>query len=76
MTASPAAAFRLGMVAGETSGDLLAAAVLGGLKGELGDPTLMQAKGIGGPAMIDQGFDAWWHCEALAVRGYAEVVRE
>ena len=76
MTASPAAAFSLGMVAGETSGDVLAAAVLGGLKSELGDPSLLQTRGIGGPAMIDQGFDAWWHCEALAVRGYAEVVRE
>jgi len=76
VTASQPAAFSLGMVAGETSGDLLAAAVLGGLAHELGDPALLQAKGIGGPAMIAQGFDAWWHCEALAVRGYAEVVRE
>ena len=76
MTASPAAAFSLGMVAGETSGDLLAAAVLSGLKHELGDPSLLQSRGIGGPAMIEQGFDPWWHCEALAVRGYAEVVRE
>ena len=76
MTSSPPAAFSLGMVAGETSGDLLAGAVLAGLTQHLGDRELLQARGIGGPAMIAQGFDAWWHFEALSVRGYAEVVRE
>ena len=64
------------MVAGETSGDLLAAAVLGGLQAHLGGPGGLQAAGIGGPAMGARGFDAWWASEQLAVRGYAEVLRE
>jgi len=74
----PAAAgpMRLGMVAGETSGDLLAAAVLGGLQQQLGGPEALQAGGVGGPAMVARGFDAWWPSEQLAVRGYAEVLRE
>jgi lipid-A-disaccharide synthase len=67
---------RLGMVAGETSGDLLAAAVLGGLQRQLGGPECLQAVGIGGPAMVAAGFDAWWPSEQLAVRGYAEVLRD
>jgi lipid-A-disaccharide synthase len=69
-------AFRLGMVAGETSGDLLAAAVLGGLHARLGGASGLHAVGIGGPAMVARGFDAWWPSERLAVRGYAEVLRE
>ncbi|MFM1991792.1 MAG: lipid-A-disaccharide synthase [Pseudomonadota bacterium] len=67
---------RLGMVAGETSGDLLASAVLDGLQSRLGGPAGLQAGGIGGPAMTARGFDAWWASEQLAVRGYAEVLRE
>lgn len=72
-TASP---MRVGMVAGETSGDLLASAVLDGLQARLGGPDGLQAGGIGGPAMGARGFDAWWPSERLAVRGYAEVLRE
>lgn len=68
--------FRLGMVAGETSGDLLASAVLGGLQSRLGGAQGLQAAGIGGPAMVARGFDAWWPSERLAVHGYAEVLRE
>ncbi|MFZ4759328.1 MAG: lipid-A-disaccharide synthase [Burkholderiaceae bacterium] len=67
---------RIGMVAGETSGDLLAASVLDGLQARLGGGDGLQASGIGGPAMGARGFDAWWPSEQLAVRGYAEVIRE
>ncbi len=59
------------MVAGEASGDLLAAHVLRGLCQRW--PTL-QAQGIGGAAMQTQGFEAWWPSDKLAVRGYAEVL--
>lgn len=59
---------RIGLVAGETSGDLLAASVLP----HLGEA---QRAGIGGPAMQSAGFDAWWPSEMLAVRGYVEVLR-
>jgi lipid-A-disaccharide synthase len=63
---------RLAMVAGEASGDLLASLLLGGLNARW--PQL-QAMGIGGPKMAEQGFDAWWPHDKLAVRGYVEVLR-
>ena len=66
------AAPRLAMVAGETSGDLLAGLLLGGLRQRW--PGL-QTAGIGGPRMTAQGFDAWWPSDRLAVRGYVEVLR-
>ncbi|OPF63562.1 lipid-A-disaccharide synthase [Hydrogenophaga sp. H7] len=60
------------MVAGETSGDLLAGLLLKGLKGRWPD---LSAVGIGGAAMAKQGFEAWWSSDKLAVRGYVEVLR-
>ena len=60
------------MVAGETSGDLLAALLLGGLKHRWPD---LHASGIGGPQMAKRGFEAWWLSDKLAVRGYVEVLR-
>lgn len=60
------------MVAGETSGDLLAGLLLGGLRQRW--PTL-RSFGIGGPRMAEQGFEAWWPHDKLAVRGYVEVLR-
>ncbi len=71
MSASPAAAPRIAMVAGEASGDLLAGLLLGALRARW--PQL-QAFGIGGPKMAEQGFDAWWPHDKLAVRGYVEVL--
>ncbi len=63
---------RLSMVAGETSGDLLAGLLLDGLQNRW--PSL-SAQGIGGPQMMRRGFDAWWPSDKLAVRGYVEVLR-
>ena len=60
------------MVAGETSGDLLAGLLLDGLKTRWPD---LQSFGIGGPQMAKRGFDAWWLSDKLAVRGYVEVLR-
>ena len=60
------------MVAGETSGDLLAGLLLDGLKARW--PAIDTA-GIGGPRMVERGFEAWWPSEKLAVRGYIEVLR-
>ncbi len=60
------------MVAGEASGDMLAAQLLRGLQARWPQ---WQAAGIGGPQMQAQGFDAWWPSEKLAVRGYVEVLR-
>jgi lipid-A-disaccharide synthase len=60
------------MVAGETSGDLLAGLLLDGLKARW--PALAPG-GIGGAHMASRGFQAWWPSEKLAVRGYVEVLR-
>ncbi|WP_234264727.1 lipid-A-disaccharide synthase [Hydrogenophaga sp. NFH-34] len=63
---------RLALVAGETSGDLLAGLLLDGLRARWPD---LSAVGIGGARMVERGFDAWWPSEKLAVRGYIEVLR-
>jgi lipid-A-disaccharide synthase len=60
------------MVAGEASGDLLAALLLEGLKTRWPE---LKAQGIGGPQMAARGFEAWWPQDKLAVRGYVEVLR-
>ncbi|WP_327080407.1 lipid-A-disaccharide synthase [Polaromonas sp. CG_9.5] len=60
------------MVAGETSGDLLAGLLLDGLTSRW--PAL-KSGGIGGAQMTRRGFEAWWPSEKLAVRGYVEVLR-
>jgi lipid-A-disaccharide synthase len=63
---------RVGMVAGEASGDLLAAHLMSALKARR--RPIMFA-GIGGPRMIAQGFESHYPMETLSVRGYAEVLR-
>jgi lipid-A-disaccharide synthase len=63
---------RFALVAGETSGDLLAGLLLGGMRQRWPD---QRSYGIGGARMAEQGFDAWWPSERLAVRGYIEVLR-
>jgi lipid-A-disaccharide synthase len=63
----------IGFVAGETSGDLLAAPVIGALRERL--PGL-ECAGITGDRMVAAGATAWWHVRELSVRGYAEVLRE
>jgi len=63
---------RVGMVAGEASGDLLAAHLIGALKARRPDMTFA---GIGGPKMLAQGFVSHYPMEKLSVRGYAEALR-
>ncbi len=63
---------RLAMVAGETSGDLIAGLLLDGLKTRW--PGL-KAFGIGGPRMQARGFEAWWPSAKLAVLGLVDVLR-
>ncbi len=60
------------MVAGEASGDLLAALLMTGLRQRW--PSL-RSFGIGGPQMAAQGFEAWWPHHHLAVHGYADALR-
>jgi lipid-A-disaccharide synthase len=65
----------LACVAGEPSGDMLAASVLAGIKDV---PTIarLPTRGVGGPKMIAEGFDAKWPLETLAVRGYVEAIKQ
>jgi lipid-A-disaccharide synthase len=64
---------RVAMVAGETSGDLLAGLLLDGLTAHW--PALT-CRGIGGPQMARRGFQAWWPSDKLAVHGYGlDVLR-
>src|ERR687888_2323971 len=63
---------RVGMVAGEASGDLLAAHLIGAIKTRA--PAAIFA-GIGGPRMAAEGFQTQFPMEKLSVRGYAEALR-
>ena len=60
------------MVAGEASGDMLAAMLLQGLVQRW--PQL-SSEGIGGSAMANHGFKPLWGYEKLSVRGYVEVLK-
>ena len=61
----------LALVAGEPSGDVLAARLLSGLR-----PHLPQARfhGIGGQQMMAQGFESHWPMDKLTVRGLLAVI--
>ncbi len=63
---------RIALVAGEASGDLLAAHLIQALKQKFPQASFC---GIGGSKMEAVGFDAWWPAEKLAVHGYAEALR-
>ena len=60
------------MVAGEASGDQLAAPLIAALKAREGS---MMFAGIGGPRMQAQGFESHYPMDRLSVRGYAEALR-
>ena len=59
------------MVAGETSGDLLAGRLLSGLRPQLPDAHI---HGIGGSYMAQHGFVSDFPMEKLSVRGLFEVL--
>ncbi|MEH6433896.1 lipid-A-disaccharide synthase [Massilia sp. DD77] len=61
----------LALVAGEASGDMLAARLLAGLRPQLPNARF---QGIGGPRMIEQGMESSVPMETLTVRGLFEVI--
>ena len=66
---------KLACVAGEPSGDLLAASVLHALK-QIPDTTGLEVYGIGGSRMQAEGLSSHWPMETLSVRGYVEAIRQ
>jgi len=63
---------RLGLVAGEPSGDLIASRLLAGLLQRLPD---LSVEGIGGPALEQAGMDIWHPMAALSVFGYVDALK-
>ena len=66
---------KLACVAGEPSGDLLAAPVLSALK-QIPATSQLEVYGIGGPRMQAEGLRSDWPMETLSVRGYVEAIKQ
>ena len=66
---------KLACVAGEPSGDLLAAPALNALN-QIPDLSGLEMYGIGGPRMQAEGLRLDWPIETLSVRGYVEAIRQ
>jgi lipid-A-disaccharide synthase len=69
-TATP---LRIGIVAAEPSGDLLAAGLMTELRHRLPQ---VRFEGVAGPRMQREGIDSWAPMEALSVMGLIEVLRD
>jgi lipid-A-disaccharide synthase len=63
---------RVGIVAAEPSGDLLAAGLMQALKKALPG---VRFEGVAGPLMRDSGIDEWASMDSLSVMGLFEVLR-
>ena len=63
---------RIGIVAGEASGDLLGSHLIQALKQKRSD---LEFVGIAGPKMMAEGAQSLFPIERLSVRGYLEVIK-
>ena len=63
---------RIGIVAGEASGDLLGSHLIKALKSKRSD---IEFVGIAGPKMMGEGAQSLFPIERLSVRGYIEVLK-
>lgn len=64
---------KFGLVAGESSGDLLGAGLISALRTRVPDA---EFEGVAGSAMAAAGCQVWDNSEALAVMGLVEPIRE
>jgi lipid-A-disaccharide synthase len=72
MPATATSALRVGLVAGEASGDTLGADLIQALRRLAPDA---QFFGVAGPKMLGAGCEVWEPAESLAVMGLFEIVR-
>ncbi len=68
----PADTLRIGILAGEASGDILGSRLLVALKQRY---TRVEVEGIGGPLMTAQGLDSLFPMERLSVMGLVEPLK-
>ena len=66
------AGLRIGVLAGEASGDILGSRVLAALKTHYDEITI---EGIGGPLMQAQGLDSMFPMDRLSVMGFVEPLK-
>ena len=69
MTAAP---LRIGILAGEASGDILGSRVVAALRSRVPD---LIVEGIGGPLLAQQGLDSLFPLERLSVMGFVEPLK-
>lgn len=70
---SPLAPLRIGIVAGEASGDLLGADLIRALRVHSDRP--IEFCGVGGPQMLAENFRSLFELERLAVMGFVEPLK-
>ena len=66
------AALRIGIVAGEASGDILGSGLMRALQQKHADITF---EGVGGPLMIAEGFNSHFPMDRLSVMGFVEPLK-
>lgn len=65
-------ALRIGIVAGEASGDILGASLMQAIKVQAPDVVF---EGIGGPLMLAEGFNSFYPMDRLSVMGFVEPLK-